>query len=313
MFSGKIKKHPTIIGWIVAILTWSQIPSAVAAPTVLFSSLGASGCVNPYGSTNNINAMKFRATSTFAGNIVRVALGTQTTANFANSSFYIMSNNPTGATNGQSSPGSTLAIFTPDTITGSGVNTLAVYVGNVTITSGTYFWMVFGNKSSVTSYCYAMYTNTSDMILNGASVDTSSSLVNTSWRRAQTSVNTSPVNATWSVSFDQNLAYQFSFESTSLPQVGVTLSGSNPATYRTISPLTATVTTPSQVTFWANQKVIPGCRNVSSLGGTAGCNWKPSNKGSVLLYASANPVSTSYSSNTSSIINIGVGARKTLR
>lgn len=301
------------MGWLISVFALTSSPIAHAAPIVIFSSIGSSGCVNAYGSNNNINSMKFRATSDFSANIVRVPIGTQTQANFRSSSFYIMSNNSAGGTVGQGTPGNTLAIFLPDTITGTGVNTIATYVGNISITNGTYFWMVFGNRASVTSHCWTYLNSTADLVMNSASVDTTTSLSNTQWLRAQTTVDTSPVNATWSIIRNQNLAYQFSLENSIIPQVSISLSGPSGATYKSNSILTVTVDSESRVTFYANQKPISGCRNVLSSGGSATCSWKPALHGGNLVYASAIPTNDSYLSNNSSVLSIGVGKRTNKR
>ena len=312
MFFRKLALRTGLISWLIASFAFSSIPHAHAAPTVLFSSL-SNGCVTQYGSTGNINTLKFRATSNITANIVRVAIGTQSQSGFQNSSFYIMNHSAVGGTAGQGSPGSPLAIFTPDTITGSGTTTYATYVGNVSIASGTYFWMSFGNRSSVISYCYGFFASTADLVMNGAVVDTSTSNSNTSWLRAQTSADTSPVNAAWSWRGNQNLAYQFSLEYMpviSPVAVSVALqSGSNATTFRTSTPIIATVDTDSYVTFYSNGKVIPGCIKLLSNNGSAICNWKPSLKGSSSLTATAIPISNSFSVGRSLLKNIGVGAR----
>lgn len=313
MFLRKLALRTGLTGWFITAFVMTTVPQANAAPLVIFSSLGSVGCVSNY-SGSPINTMKFRATSTFTANVVRVSIGTQSAPTFANSTFYIMSHSTSGGTAGQGSPGTPLAVFTPDAITGTGAYTVANFTGNVTITSGTYFWMSFGNRQSVLPYCFKNgYTSATELTMNGAVVDTSTSGTNASWLRAQSTVDTSPVNATWSVRVNSSLAYQFSLESTVLPQVSISLSGPQVATYKSPTTLTATVDNQSRITFYANGKGISGCKNVLSSGGTATCSWKPAMHGGNSVYASANPVSNSYASNTSSILNVGIATRTNKR
>lgn len=295
------------MGWFIMAFVFTLSPVANAAPVVIFSSINSSGCVSNYNAALPINAMKLRATSTFSANIVRVAIGSQSVANFAGSSFYFMSHSTAGSAQG--SPGTPLAVFTPDTITGTGSNTLANFAGNITITKGTVFWIAFGARTSVLPYCFRYPNTVTDLIMNSASVDTSTSLSNSSWARAQTTSNTSPVNATWATWLDQNLAYIFSIESSVLPQIGISISGPTASIYKSSVTLTATVDNPSKVSFYANRKPISGCRNINTSGGNVSCTWKPSVHGSNLVYASAIPLSDSFASNSSGILNVGVGKR----
>jgi hypothetical protein len=82
------------------------------------------------------------------------------------------------------------------------------------------------------------------------------------------------------------------------------------ATFRTSVALSATVTVASRVTFRANGKVIPGCKNRTASGSgstfTATCSWKPSARGSVTVLATADPVADGISNVTSSPISVGV-------
>jgi hypothetical protein len=294
------------VSWISALFIFASIPTASAAPTILFSSLGGSGCVTAYGGSPNINAMRFRATTTFTANIARQAIGTQSTTNFAASRFYIMSSNPSGGT-----PLNTLAIFTPDTITGTGVNTIASYVGNVTINSGTTFWLVFGQKASVFSHCYIASASMSSLAMNGAVVDTSTSLSNTSWTRGQSTIDTQPAGGTFNT-YNTALAYQISLEYQETSPTNITTAtqdGSTTAIYRTNKNIIAAVNPQSRVTFFVNGKTITGCRNILSSGGNATCAWKPSVKGVANISARAVPLDNFYSPANSSTLSITVLAR----
>lgn len=310
MLRRAILERSFTLSCFVAFFALSSVPTTSAAPNVLFSSVGSSGCVTQYGSTNNINAMRFRATSTFTANIARWPIGNQTSGNFSSSRLYVMSSNPSGGT-----PLNTLAIFTPDTITGTGAFTTANYTGNVTINSGTIFWLVFGQRSNVISYCYISPTTISALTMNSVVVDTSTTLTNTTWTRGQSTIDTQPVGGTFNL-YNSSLVYQISLEYSSVTPVTVGLSlqnGTQSAVYRSTTDVVATVDAISKVTFYSNDKVIPGCRNIQSNMGTATCSWKPSTKGSSRLFAQAVPTDSNYIAGNSKSINIGVGARKNLR
>jgi hypothetical protein len=74
-----------------------------------------------------------------------------------------------------------------------------------------------------------------------------------------------------------------------------TLASSTPA-YRALNTITATVPLNSKVNFYENKKIIPGCKNVSSVSTTALCRWKPSTHGQI-------NVSVSYTTTGSATVN----------
>ena len=85
------------------------------------------------------------------------------------------------------------------------------------------------------------------------------------------------------------------------------------ASFRTTISITANLSVASKVTFRVNDKVLPSCKNKSTSGSgsshTATCSWRPSNRGSVTLTASAVPTGAGISSSTSAPISIRVGNR----
>ena len=85
------------------------------------------------------------------------------------------------------------------------------------------------------------------------------------------------------------------------------------ATFRTSVAISATVSVASKVTFSANGKTIPGCKNrTASPSGSnfiATCPWKPSKHGPVTVLATADPVTDGISNVTSSPISVGVNKR----
>lgn len=75
-----------------------------------------------------------------------------------------------------------------------------------------------------------------------------------------------------------------------------TLSFTGTPTFRSLTTLTATVNTASKVTFYANDKKIPGCISVMTLSNIATCNWKPSTRGSITISLQVTPTDTNFTS-----------------
>jgi hypothetical protein len=313
MFFRKVAQRTAFIGWLIAALSVTSVPQANAAQTVFYSAIGLSGCDATYQS-NFLQASKIIATRSSTFNTIRVLVGGSPTTNFATSRYYVMGHTASG-TNGGNPSTSILATFTPDAISGSGVNTAAVYIGSFSAVSGTSYWIVPAQQASNFPQCYRSPFIFSEFVLNGFIVDTSTSGTNNAWVR-KASPGSNPASASWTDSPATQLAWQFSLENnTSEPVVASlsTQSGSLRADYRTITPLTVSVDTQSRVTFYANGRVVPGCRNVLSSSGTATCNWRPAVHGSFRIYAAANPVSSSYVSSNTSTITVGVAARTNKR
>jgi hypothetical protein len=89
--------------------------------------------------------------------------------------------------------------------------------------------------------------------------------------------------------------------------------GSKIATFRSAIVITATVTIASKMTFRANGKVLPGCKNKTAIGSgsifTATCSWRPSVRGSVAIHATADPIADGIDNATSSTVSVGVSGR----
>jgi hypothetical protein len=314
MFFRKLAMRTGLMGWLIAAFAITSVPQASAAQTIFYDGLGSSGCVNNYASAT-IHAQRLIAHSSGTINTVNVLIGTQSSSGFSASRFVILADNPSAGSPYAGAPSTVLATFTPDSINGSGAATSAKYVGSFTFTQGTIYWIAPLQRGTAFPYCYWYPTDTSQIGMNAFHVDTSTSLNNGNWRRGYTSA-LSANGATWTTPMHDNLVWQFSLESNTSTPVSATLgtqSGSLKTTFRTVTPLSVSVDTPSKVTYYANGKVISGCRNVLSSAGTATCNWSPSVHGSYRIYAFANPVSTSYVASTTSTINIGVEVRTNKR
>lgn len=310
MFIRKLAERTGLMGLLIAAFAVTSVPNAHAAADVYFDSIG-SGCVNTWTSAN-LEAMKVVAKQAVTINTIRIAIGTGSTTNFASSRYYIYSN---GAGGSVGAPGSSLATFTPDSISGSGANTVATYTGSFTSVAGTSYWVTPGQRGNVFPYCYWYSNDVTVFTMTSFNFDTSTSGSNGTWIR-NTSPASSPSGASWQNYSATGLGLQFLLGYFTVQPVVATIgtqSGSLKADYRTVTPLTVNVDTNSKVTFFANGKVIAGCRNLLSSSGTATCNWKPSVHGSYRIYATANPVSNSYTPSTTSVINVGVAARTNKR
>lgn len=311
MFFRILAKRTALMGWFIAAISMTTVPQAQAAQNTYFSSLGSSGCANAYASSY-LNASKLIALRNVTVNTINTYIGSGTQTGFSSSRYYIMSHNPTGGSLSNGAPSAVLATFTPDSISGSGASTTAKYVGSYALTAGTSYWIVPAQNAAAFPYCFWYANDVSLLNMDAFRVDTSVSLSNTAWQRANKNGGTNPVGSSWTVSMPDGLVWQFSLEYNTATPVTASLatqSGSSTASYRTVTPLQVSVDTASKVTYYANGKVISGCRNVLSSSGVATCNWKPSVHGSYRVYAIVNPISNSYVASTTSVISIGVAAR----
>jgi hypothetical protein len=311
MFMVKLARKTTWMGGLIAMLCLTSTPQASAAQNIYYSSLGSSGCVNALAS-NSVYASKLIAVNAVTINTINVIIGTGSQTGFSASRYYIMANNPTGGSSSNGAPSTVLATFTPDSISGSGVNTVAKFIGTYTVAAGTKYWIAASQSLINFPACYWYPSSATVLNQNSFVVDTSTSGNNNNWLRAYVTNGTNPVGANWFVAIPDGLVFQYSLEyNTSAPVVATltTQSGSLKTDFRTVTPLTVSVDTQSKVTFYANGKVIAGCRSILSSAGTATCNWRPSVHGAYRITASANPISTSYIASNSGTININVSAR----
>lgn len=315
MFLRKIAQRTALMGWLIAALSVTSVPQANAAQTVHFDSTNGGVCTSLLASAS-LYANKLVATSSVTINTINVLIGAGSQTNFSTSRYYVMADNPTGGSSSNGAPSTVLATFTPESISGSSSTTVAKFVGSYTVTAGTKYWIVSAQNPSVFPMCYRSSTPLNSMTMNAFTVDTSTPGFSSGWLRATVTGGTNPIGANWTVSAPDSTSFQFSLENNSSTPVVATLgtqSGSLRADFRTVTPLTVNVDTQSRVTFYANGKVIAGCRNILSSGGTATCNWKPSVHSSFRIYAAANPLSGSYVAANTSAISVGVVARTNKR
>ena len=302
---------PFLLRASVAVLLLTNIPSANAAPILYFDSLKSTtgGCITKYDSPY-MQSGRLIARRDIRITAINVAIGTAVRTSFNSTTYNIFTNDT--STN---APGVLLATYSPSSISGANSLSVARYVGDYSISSGTNFWVVPGQLPTVLSQCYFTASSPVELGMNGVTADSSTSNSDVSYWRAY-SASSSPVGATWAGIQNFGLIVQLSLESSVPAPVGATIatqSGSLAANYRTVTPLAVNVDTTSKVTFYANGKVIAGCRNILSSSGTATCNWKPSVHGSYRIYAAANPVSNSYVAANTPTISVGVVARTNKR
>jgi uncharacterized repeat protein (TIGR02059 family) len=69
---------------------------------------------------------------------------------------------------------------------------------------------------------------------------------------------------------------------------------SSTATYRAVTTIRATVSTPGRVDFFHEGKIIPNCRNLATSANIANCSWKPSKHAYVNLTARLKPSGAGY-------------------
>jgi len=67
---------------------------------------------------------------------------------------------------------------------------------------------------------------------------------------------------------------------------GLAISVSSPAIYRTVTSIVATANIDGKVSFYANGRIIPNCRRLSTSSKSVTCNWKPSVHGASVITAS---------------------------
>ena len=119
-------------------------------------------------------------------------------------------------------------------------------------------------------------------------------------------------NSRWNwVSNPTGLAYSLSNILTSTLSISLN-GGVKTATFRSSSPITATISVAGKVTLFANGKVIPGCKSISGTGSVQ-CNWKPSNRGSTTITGRLLPTDNNYLSSVASPLSVSVTPRTTSR
>jgi hypothetical protein len=291
--------HP----WVIAFLLAPQFiitPPANATGNVVFSALGIA-CSQHTGA--DVYGHRYVAGTNGQITAINVLIATGVVdnstykANFPSATYLIMANN------GSSAPNTTLATFTADTMTG--VN--ARFIGSYSLTAGTKFWVVAGQRANVFPDCFNFSTavpNANVTFTKGWRLDT---VTSTSWPYVNGSLPStlgSPANS--------NMIFAISIEIAPSPAATVSLSlqsGLTTASFRNSTQIRASSSTEGRITFYQNGKVIPGCRRIQTSSLLATCNWKPSVHGGARISVAISPTDTSIPSGVSPVLSVGVSAR----
>ena len=172
--------------------------------------------------------------------------------------------------------------------------TMVAYTGDLNLGKGD-SWRVDDPLETFWSYWGGdMHTNTQTQRIGTTYVQTTPGV---------------PTGASWT-SDVYLLAYStpnFVATTTSAPNL------SSSAFKSTFTNISVTTSVAGKVTFLLNRKFIPGCRNISTIGLTATCRWKPSIHGSVSITATLTPTDSNYLQSTSPPLNVSVERRQTSR
>ena len=90
---------------------------------------------------------------------------------------------------------------------------------------------------------------------------------------------------------------------------GLVISTSGSIIYRASTPIVASANIDGKVSFYANGRIIPNCRNLLTTSRTVTCNWKPSLHGTINLTASI--TSTTFSAYKASSKTTAMTAKRT--
>jgi hypothetical protein len=289
MFRAAILKRRGCLAWFIALFTFLSTPSSQAAPDILFNDAMSVGCTSAYLS-GALHSQKFIAKGTISISSIDTYIGNGPQTNFSSALFYILSDNPT-----TNVPQTILETFTPSAISGSGTFTIAKFVGSFNAAPGTKFWIAAGQPASTFPWCYVNGYSATNFTFNGVTLDTSTTLNNTNFRRAYMSAATITAGSWTSV--NDGLVLLMNLNGTVAPTIVTVISGMQNggtiASYRTPSVISSSVNTPSRLTYLANGKYIPGCRGLLSSGGSSSCSWSPSVHGVYTITVRATPIDNS--------------------
>jgi hypothetical protein len=179
------------------------------------------------------------------------------------------------------------------------LNLVETLTGTIAIPSAGYYWIQLNASNGGDYNCFTNTVNYTGsaagwVVYAGLKYGTSG---------------TGNVATAWA-NFGVQYNYQMNFTLySSAPIVGtVTLVPSSySATYRSSIALSATTSASGFVTFYANGKIIPGCKRIAVPSNTATCNWKPSQKNSIPVYATFVP--SGGIAGSSSVVRISVDKR----
>jgi hypothetical protein len=285
----QLARRKGLLSWLIAAFVFTGVPTSQAAPEILFDDTLGAGCSAPY-TSGALHAQRLIARGTISISSIDAFIGTAVQTNFSSARFYILSDNPSTHV-----PLAILETFTPTAISGSGAFTIAKFVGSFSANSGTKFWVAAGQIASTFGWCYISGVSAANFTMNGITLDTTTGLSNSNFRRAYISGGT--ISSGGWVSTNDSLAFLMNLNGTVTPSIVTITSGmqngGSSVTYRTSSVISSNVSTPSRVTYLANGKYISDCRGLLSSGGTSTCTWRPSVHGAFTITVRATPIDSS--------------------
>jgi hypothetical protein len=289
MFRVAILKRKGTLTWFIALFAFLSLPSSQAAPDLLFDDTMGAGCTAPY-TSSALHAQRLIARGLVTISSIDAFIGNAPQTNFSSARFYILSDNSSTHV-----PQTILETFTPSAITGTAAFTIAKFVGSFTATNGTKFWVAAGQVANTFPWCYISGFSATNFNMNGMTLDTTTGLSNTTFRRAY--ISNAPISSGSWVSVNDGLAFLMNINGTVAPNTvtvtGGLQGGGSSVIYRTSSIITSNVNLPSRLTYLANGKYISGCRGLLSSGGTSTCTWSPNVHGVFTITVRATPIDSS--------------------
>jgi hypothetical protein len=205
--------------------------------------------------------------------------------------------------NGISGSGTYVATFTQATTATSNPGITNSYLlrltGSAQVTSGLKYWVYFRAP---------VYSGNE---LHGFATTTPT--VTGSWAMVKSGASFLISNSTNNFAFDSFPTFKIILSTPTTISVSLN-AGGNSSIYRTATTIKAMVNSNGPVAFYANGKVIPGCKRVESVSLVALCSWKPSIHAGSSLTARVTPTdSANYSPKTSLPFFVGTDKRTTKR
>ena len=285
---------------LVALVTQLGIAAADASEVVIDGITPQTDATvkNYYGLSSNNYGMGFTAGA--SREIVEIDLIVNPQVTSGNIFAYIYQN----SNNGSSGSGTLVGTFTQAT------NAVA-YSGGIT---GKYLVRLTGSAQLQAGQKYWIYQTAPALQGNAQNAWVyTTPTVSGSWSIVTSGVNY--VMTTIYSAFDNDAYPAFKLIASTPTTAVVSLnSGGTKATYRSTTTIKAEVNSNGPVTFYANKKYIPGCKQIQSSAGVALCQWRPSLHGVYALTARVVPTdSANYLPKTSDAMQVTVAKRSNTR
>lgn len=255
--------------FLLALVTVGSPQASAADPLIMTT---AAVCTGAWGTGSNAwagPATKIYAPSGATITSATVPYASASTKNSARLSFY---------NNSGSLPGTLIGFLSFSSETSN----VATFTGtSIVLPSAGYYWVQIGATSSQMN-CFtntANYSGSNSGWLSYAGI-------------AYGSAGTGYSTSSWAAFGNPQNGYQLNFSlfGTEMGVGTIDLPApAAPATFRTLTSITATTTGSGRVTFFQNKKVISTCKNLIVSSSSVSCSWMPSVKGVLNIYASYTP------------------------